>query len=154
MGWAENASILLDRIESGLAFSLFSDALTESLARHADALAEGARERLRIAGLKVACVEKVDYVGGSSPISLVSKTMKTQFPQALHFFSKVFKAVADGLAIADGQLDEVRLLRWDKLKREDRFNAKTLVEARERSRFFARQEKKSLAVKARLDGKG
>lgn len=76
-------------------------------------------------------------------MSLVSQTMKTQFPQALHIFSKVFKAVADGLAIADGQLDEVRLLRWDKLKREDRFNAETPVEVRERSRRFRPQVRKA-----------
>lgn len=56
-------------------------------------------------------------------------------------------------AVADGQLDEARLLRWDKLRREDRFNAETPAEARERNRRFGRQVKKSLAVKARHDGK-
>jgi ribosome biogenesis GTPase / thiamine phosphate phosphatase len=56
-------------------------------------------------------------------------------------------------AIKDGQLDEARLDRWDKLKREDRFNNETPAEARERSRRFGRQVKKSLAVKSRHDGK-
>lgn len=99
-GGAEGASILLDRIEPGLAIPLSAEALAESLARHADALAAGARETLRIAGLDVASVEKVVYVGGSSLMSLVSQVMKTQFPQALHVYSEVFTAVADGLAIA------------------------------------------------------
>ena len=99
-GGAERASILLDRIEPGLVIPLSADALTESLARHADALASGARETLRIAGLDVACVEKVVYVGGSSLMAMVSQTMKKQFPQAVHSYSEVFTAVADGLAIA------------------------------------------------------
>lgn len=99
-GGAEGASILLDRIEPGLAIPLSAEALAESLARHADALAAGARETLRIAGLDVASVEKVVYVGGSSLMSLVSQVMKAQFPQALHVYSEVFTAVADGLAIA------------------------------------------------------
>ncbi|MDZ4087873.1 MAG: Hsp70 family protein [Tabrizicola sp.] len=99
-GGAEGASIRLDRIEPGLAIPLSADALAESLARHADALAVGARETLRIAGLDVASVEKVVYVGGSSLMSLVAQVMKTQFPQALHVYSEVFTAVADGLAIA------------------------------------------------------
>ncbi len=55
-------------------------------------------------------------------------------------------------AIADGQLDEARLNRWDKLKREDRSNTETPAEARERSRRSGRPVKKSLAVKARPDG--
>ncbi len=55
-------------------------------------------------------------------------------------------------AIADGTLDEARLNRWDKLKREDRFNSETPAEARERARRFGRQIKKSLATKTRFDG--
>ena len=50
--------------------------------------------------MDVACVEKVVYVGGSSLMSMVSPTMKEQFPQAVHAFSDVFTAVADGIAIA------------------------------------------------------
>lgn len=97
---AEAAAILLDPIEPGLALPLSADALTESIFRHAEALAEGARETLRIADLDAARVEKVVYVGGSSLMALVSQTMKDQFPQAVHSFSEVFTAVADGLAIA------------------------------------------------------
>lgn len=55
-------------------------------------------------------------------------------------------------AIEAGKLDEARLNRWDKLKREDRFNSETPAEARERSRRFGRQVKKSLAVKSKHDG--
>jgi ribosome biogenesis GTPase / thiamine phosphate phosphatase len=56
-------------------------------------------------------------------------------------------------AIAEGRLDEDRLNRWEKLKREDRVNTETPAEARERSRKFGRIIKKSLAVKSRYDGK-
>lgn len=99
-GGAESASIRLDGIETGLALPLTPEALTESLARHAEELAEGARETLRIAGLEADRVEKVVYVGGSSLMSLVSTTMKRQFPHAVHSFSEVFTAVANGLVIA------------------------------------------------------
>ena len=101
-GGADRAAILLDQIEPGLAVPLSADALGASLVQHAEALAEGARETLRIAGMDVARVEKVVYVGGSSLMSMVSQTMKEQFPQAAHSFSDVFTAVADGLAIAAG----------------------------------------------------
>ena len=107
-GGADRASIQLDRIEPGLVIPLSADALTESLARHADALASGARETLRIAGLDVTCVEKVVYVGGSSLMAMVSRTMKIQFPQAVHSYSEVFTAVTDGLAIAAGDARSIR----------------------------------------------
>lgn len=97
---ADGVAIRLDQIEPGLTVPLSSEALAASLARHADALADGARETLRLAGLEAARVEKVVYVGGSSLMAMVSHTMKKQFPQAVHSFSEVFTAVADGLAIA------------------------------------------------------
>ncbi|MES2144752.1 MAG: ribosome small subunit-dependent GTPase A [Pseudomonadota bacterium] len=56
------------------------------------------------------------------------------------------------LAIQEGRLDEARLNRWDKLKREDRFLSETPAEARERARTFGRVIKKSLAVKTRYEG--
>lgn len=96
----ENAAILLDQIEPGLTLPLSPQALADSLARHAQALDEGARETLRLAGIDAAQVEKVVYVGGSSLMAMVSQTMKAQFPAAAHTFSEVFTAVADGLAIA------------------------------------------------------
>lgn len=107
-GGAERASIQLDKIEPGLAIPLSADALTESLARHAEALAAGACQTLRIAGLEVASVEKVVYVGGSSLMSLVSQTMRNLFPEAAHSFSEVFTAVADGLAIAASDARSIR----------------------------------------------
>jgi hypothetical chaperone protein len=99
-GGAEMAAILLDQIEPGFSVPLSAEALGASLVQYADALAEGARETLRIAGKDVSFVEKVVYVGGSSLMSMVSQTMKEQFPLAAHSFSNVFTAVADGLAIA------------------------------------------------------
>ena len=99
-GGEEAANIFLDKIAAGLAIPLSAEALTASLAQHPDALAKGARETLRIAGLEVACVDRVIFVGGSSLMSMVSQTMQEQFPQAVHAFNDVFTAVADGLAIA------------------------------------------------------
>lgn len=98
----EKPAILLEQIEPGFEIPLSAEALAASLAHHADALAEGARETSRLAELDVARVEKVVYVGGSSLMSMVSQTMKGLFPQAVHSFSDVFTAVADGLAIAAG----------------------------------------------------
>ncbi|MFZ1346167.1 MAG: Hsp70 family protein [Tabrizicola sp.] len=107
-GGADRAAIPLDQIEPGWSVPLSAEALAESLARHADALAEGARETLRIAGLDVARVEKVIYVGGSSLMSMVSQAMKAQFPRAVHSFSEVFTAVADGLAMAARDTGSIR----------------------------------------------
>jgi ribosome biogenesis GTPase len=56
-------------------------------------------------------------------------------------------------AIRDGRLDEARLNRWAKLKREDQILSETPAEARARARRFGRVIKKSLAVKSRHDGK-
>ena len=97
---ADQATILLDQIEPALAVPLTADSLTDSLARYADALGEGVRETVRLAGLEVSSVERVVYVGGSSLMSMVSETVKALLPQATHSFSEVFTAVADGLAIA------------------------------------------------------
>lgn len=99
-GGAESAAILLDPIEPGFAVPLSAEALASSLVQHAHALAEGARETLKLADLDGACVGRVVYVGGSSLMAMVSQTMKDLFPQAVHSFSDVFTAVADGLAIA------------------------------------------------------
>lgn len=95
--------ILLHQIERGLSAPLPAEALAESLARHADALADGARETLRTAGVDAARIRQVVYVGGSSLMSMVSETMQREFPEARHSFSEVFTAVVDGLAIAAGR---------------------------------------------------
>lgn len=99
-GGAESAAVLLDQVEPGLAVPLSAEVLGTSLVHYADALAAGALETLRIAGMDVVDVGKVVYVGGSSLMSMVSQTMRKQFPLAVHTFSEVFTAVADGLAIA------------------------------------------------------
>lgn len=97
------ASILLDPLEAGLAVPLSAEALAESLGRHAEALAEGARQTLRLGGLDAAQVETVIYVGGSSLMAMVSRAMQGLFPEAQHQTSEVFTAVADGLSIAAGE---------------------------------------------------
>ncbi|WP_410218638.1 Hsp70 family protein [Paracoccus sp. (in: a-proteobacteria)] len=99
-GGTGQAHILLDQIEPGLSAPLPLGALTDSLARHSQMLRDGARQTLQFAGLSVRDVEQVIYVGGSSLMSVVSDSMKDQFPAARHSFSEVFTAVTDGLAIA------------------------------------------------------
>jgi ribosome biogenesis GTPase / thiamine phosphate phosphatase len=56
-------------------------------------------------------------------------------------------------AITEGRLDEARLHRWEKLKREDVLNTETPAQARKRVKQFGRQGKASLAFKTRNDGR-
>lgn len=58
------------------------------------------------------------------------------------------------LAISEGRLDEARLARWDKLKREDRQSRETPAEARERARRFGKKVQSALSSKPRTPGKG
>ena len=95
--------ILLDQIERGLSASLPVDVLGHVLAPHAQALRTGAHDTLQLAGLGKAKVKRVIYVGGSSLMSMVSDTMKEQFPDAQHSFTEVFTAVTDGLALASAR---------------------------------------------------
>lgn len=45
-------------------------------------------------------------------------------------------------ALADGTIDETRLHRWEKLKREDRFNTQTIHQAHQRARNFGKMHRK------------
>ena len=107
-GGADEASIVLDHVQPDLAVPLSADALADSLVRHADTLAQAARETLKAASLDATRIEKVVYVGGSSLMSMVTHRMKQEFPEAVHSFSEVFTAVADGLALAAGGAAPVR----------------------------------------------
>lgn len=57
-------------------------------------------------------------------------------------------------AVADGRLDAGRVTRWEKLKREDRFQAMSPEDIRERQRKFGKHIRKSLARKFSRDGRG
>ena len=96
----EHSEIRLDEIENALAAPLGPDDFRTILASHAEMLRGGAEETLRLAGASAAHVDRIIYVGGSSLLSIVSDTLKQQFPDADHSFTEVFTAVADGLAIA------------------------------------------------------
>ncbi len=98
-----DAVIALGLIEKGLSAELSPAMLSASLTTHADALRGGADRILQMAGFEAGQVDRVIYVGGSSLMSMVSDTMKAQFPMAEHSFTEVFTAVADGLAIAAGR---------------------------------------------------
>jgi ribosome biogenesis GTPase / thiamine phosphate phosphatase len=52
-------------------------------------------------------------------------------------------------AVEDGRLEQSRLARWEKLKREDRRNSQTLAEAHMRDRAFGRLVRTVLQEKAR-----
>jgi hypothetical chaperone protein len=95
--------ISLGLIERGLSAHLGTDDLGVILDEYSKALHGGAVETLRLAGLDAGDVQRVIYVGGSSLLTLVSDTMKAQFPAAEHSFTEVFTAVTDGLAIASGR---------------------------------------------------
>jgi hypothetical chaperone protein len=98
-----DAVISLGLIERGLSADLATDELGSILVEYSKALNGGAAETLRLAGLDAGDVQRVIYVGGSSLLTLVSDTMKAQFPAAEHSFTEVFTAVTDGLAIASGR---------------------------------------------------
>ncbi|MEM7213555.1 MAG: Hsp70 family protein [Pseudomonadota bacterium] len=97
---AEHSEILLDQIEQSLSAPLGSEDFKTILLSHAEMLRIGADETLRLAGTSAETVDRVIYVGGSSLLSIVTETLKGQFPTAEHSFAEVFTAVADGLAIA------------------------------------------------------
>ena len=96
----EPTVIALDLIERSLSCPVSPAILTAILVPYARKLQTGAEETLRRADLDAASVQRVIYVGGSSLMSMVSDTMKAQFPDARHSFANVFTAVTDGLAIA------------------------------------------------------
>lgn len=96
--------IALDLIEPGLMAVLSPSDMAAILLPHADALREGAVATLALAGFEPGQVDRVIYVGGSSLMSMVSDTMRAQFPAATHSFTEVFTAVTDGLALASARV--------------------------------------------------
>ncbi|MEP4194754.1 MAG: Hsp70 family protein [Aliishimia sp.] len=103
-GGDQDALVKLDAIEKNLSVSLPGHVLSAVLSNHAQKLTVGVQETLQMAGLEASQVDRVVYVGGSSLMSVVSDTMKAQFPDAQHSFSEVFTAVTDGLALAAARL--------------------------------------------------
>jgi hypothetical chaperone protein len=95
--------IKLDLIERNLSAPLPTQSLAVLLAEYSKALHVGAQETLALAGLKAGDVQRVIYVGGSSLLTMVSDTMKADFPEAEHSFTEVFTAVTDGLALASAR---------------------------------------------------
>jgi len=57
-------------------------------------------------------------------------------------------------AVTAGDLDAERVLRWEKLRREDRYNSETLAEAHSRQRAFGRMTRQVIRDKSRLRGDG
>ena len=53
-------------------------------------------------------------------------------------------------AVEAGDLDPGRVLRWEKLRREDRYNSETLAEAHSRDRAFGRMTRRVLRDKTKL----
>ena len=99
---AATADIDLSQIEPGLHAPLTSATLQEVLAPFAAQLVQGVTGALAHADCDAANIGQVIYVGGSSLMDLVTRTMRTRFPAAHHSFGEVFTGVADGLAISAG----------------------------------------------------
>jgi len=95
--------ISLGQIEPGLSVALTVSALAQILADQAQKLRVGAQETVYLADLRPDQIARVIYVGGSSLMPMVQNTMRAQFPDAVHSFTEVFTAVADGLAIASAR---------------------------------------------------
>jgi hypothetical chaperone protein len=93
----------LGLVERGLSAQLPTEVLASVLSEYSQVLHRGAQETLVLAGLEAKDVERVIYVGGSSLLTMVSDTMKAQFPDAEHSFTEVFTAVTDGLALASAR---------------------------------------------------
>lgn len=87
-------------VEPELQMVLMSAGLEQSLRSYAALIDVGTQEALQMAGVTPERVDHVIYVGGSSLMSFVARTLKANFPMAEHRFSNVFTAVANGLAIA------------------------------------------------------
>ncbi|MBW4709215.1 Hsp70 family protein [Roseobacter sp. YSTF-M11] len=100
----DQSVIALDQVERNLSVALPAKAVDQILLPHAGMLRDGARATLQMAGIDPRQVTRVVYVGGSSLMSMVSNTMRVEFPVARHVFSDVFTAVTDGLAIASARL--------------------------------------------------
>ena len=100
----DGSGIPLGVLEKGLCAALSGTALADSLTPYGAALRGGAQDTLRLAGLETGQIDRVIYVGGSSLMSVVSDTMKLEFPKARHTFAEVFTAVTDGLARAAARL--------------------------------------------------
>lgn len=97
---ADDAHVDLHVLETGLSLPLSADAVAASLSAQSHLLKTGVLHALTLAGLDAAEVDRVVYVGGSSLMSMVCDTMQAVCPQAEHSHSKVFTAVASGLAMA------------------------------------------------------
>ncbi|WP_170328514.1 Hsp70 family protein [Ruegeria arenilitoris] len=100
---ADDPAIVLDMMERNLSAPLNSALVADSLATHATLLEEGTQVVLRRANLTPSQIDRVVYVGGSSLMGIVPKTMRSVFPKADHTFASVFTAVAEGLAIVAAQ---------------------------------------------------
>ncbi len=94
------SQIDLEHVEPGLRASLNDQAMASILAPHSHALSTGVQETMKLAGVEPSRVDHVIYVGGSSLMTMVSDTMKSQLAAARHSFSQVFTVVTEGLALA------------------------------------------------------
>ncbi len=95
--------IELGEVEPGLNLRLTEGAMNNSLHTFRDALQTGALATLQNGNTPPGQVDRVVYVGGSSLMRMVQRSMADLFPSARHDVSEVFTAVADGLAMAAGR---------------------------------------------------
>ena len=90
----------LKELERGLQVGLSTDLVQGSLAALVSEIETGARETLKIGGLKSDQIDRVVLVGGSSLMAVVEHQMRQLCPDAQVVKSNAMTAVADGLALS------------------------------------------------------
>ena len=97
---AAGGVIDLKLVEKGLRVELGKSQMAEDLAGYAGQIRAAAEETCAMAGVPVADVGRVVFVGGSSLMAVVEDALCAAFPQARLEYTNAFTAVVDGLAIA------------------------------------------------------
>lgn len=100
----EGGLIDLRLVEPGLRVALGQAQMAADLAGYAAQIRAAALETCEIAGVPVADVARVVFVGGSSLMAVVEDAVRAAFPQAALEYANAFTAVVDGLAMAAAKL--------------------------------------------------
>ncbi|WP_039017286.1 Hsp70 family protein [Halocynthiibacter namhaensis] len=93
----------LTTVERGLNQALSVNMLTTSLTPHMENLAAAVGEALTLANCSADQIESVIFVGGSSLIKDVSRTVQHILPKATLHYNDAFTAIIDGLALASAR---------------------------------------------------
>ena len=100
----EGGLIDLRLVEPGLRVALGQAQMAGDLEGYAGQIRAAAVETCEIAGVPVADVARVVFVGGSSLMAVVEEALQVEFPQAALEYANAFTAVVDGLAMAAAKI--------------------------------------------------